>query len=571
MTQETTLSILRTGANVFLTGEPGSGKTHTVNRYIGWLRERGIEPAVTASTGIAATHIGGMTIHSWSGIGVRKGLTPRDLEMIATNKRVVKRIQRTAVLIIDEVSMLSATTLAMAEQVCRRVRQNSVPFGGLQVVLAGDFFQLPPVVARAEDSVVRLGFGENELGEAPAPFAFRSRAWEQLSPVVCYLSEQHRQEDAVFLNLLALVRSGAADQRVETILATRRTTELQAPADLPRLFSHNADVDRVNEKRLASISGRARRHQMTAAGPAGLGATLKRGCLSPEVLSLKVGARVMFTKNNPDGSFVNGTLGEVTGFGDDGAPIVETIRGRQIYAEPMEWTITDGARILAHIEQVPLRLAWAITVHKSQGMTLDAAVMDLSAAFEYGQGYVALSRVRALSGLHILGWNDRALEIHPDTLIKDDEFRSQSAEAREIFEAKSQKDLEIMQVNFIRACGGHFQGGVSTRAGKDKKTHSSTISATLALFKSGQTIREIARARSLAESTVYSHISQLYAKEQISRAELALLVPPALKRALPLIHAAFRELGVERLTPVFEKFEGAYSYRDLRFARMLME
>ena len=145
MTQSEALAILKTGANVFLTGEPGSGKTYTVNRYTEWLRERAVEPSITASTGIAATHIGGYTIHSWSGIGVRPKLTKYDLDHIASNKRVYGRVNNARVLIIDEVSMLSERTLGMVEAVCRAVRQNQNPFGGLQVIFVGDFFRLPPI------------------------------------------------------------------------------------------------------------------------------------------------------------------------------------------------------------------------------------------------------------------------------------------------------------------------------------------------------------------------------------------------------------------------------------------
>lgn len=586
MTQSTALKILQTGANVFLTGEPGSGKTHLVNQYVRWLRAYGIEPAITASTGIAATHIGGMTIHSWSGIGVKKNLSPYDLDAIASNERVAKRVGRTRVLIIDEVSMLSAETLSMAEAVCRQVRRNDAPFGGLQVILVGDFFQLPPVVARDGDSAGRLGFGEAEAGAAlarqnfaeqnlggRAPFSFRSRAWAALRPLVCYLSEQHRQEDAVFLEILSAVRSGNADALTETTLALRRVGEGESPGDLPRLYSHNADVDRVNEERLLAIPGSVRRFSMSARGPDALVAALKRGCLSPDVLSLKTRARVMFTKNKPDGSFVNGTLGEVEEFADDGMPIVRTLGGRRIWAEPMEWTVSDGLRTLAKIEQVPLRLAWALTVHKSQGMTLDAAVMDLSDAFEYGQGYVALSRVRSLNGLHLLGLNSRALQVHPDTLAKDHEFRMQSAEARKMFQAIDPKELRAMQVNFIRACGGNpstGSGQVPATAGK-KKPPGSTLDATLALLKSGKTIREVAKARALAQSTVAAHIFNLHAAGRIGENEVMKLCSPALIRALPQIHAAFAKLGAERLTSVFETLRAKYSYHDLRFARMLYD
>src|SRR5438132_2890381 len=131
MTQAESLTILQTGANVFLTGEPGAGKSHTINMYVAWLRERGVEPAITASTGIAATHIGGMTIHSWAGIGIKKTLSEYDLDRIANTEHVVKRIRKTKILIIDEVSMLSPETLSMVDAVLREVLQNSRAFGGL--------------------------------------------------------------------------------------------------------------------------------------------------------------------------------------------------------------------------------------------------------------------------------------------------------------------------------------------------------------------------------------------------------------------------------------------------------
>src|SRR3989338_1569429 len=152
MTQDEALSILKTGASVFLTGEPGSGKTHTISRYVQWLREHRIEPAITASTGIAATHIGGRTIHSWSGIGVKHTLMSSDLNRIEGNARVAKRVRETHILIIDEISMLSANTLSMVEAVCRKIRGGVAPFGGLQIVLVGDFFQLPPVVPRDQEN-----------------------------------------------------------------------------------------------------------------------------------------------------------------------------------------------------------------------------------------------------------------------------------------------------------------------------------------------------------------------------------------------------------------------------------
>jgi len=477
MLQETALKILQTGANVFLTGEPGSGKTHIINQYVRWLEERGISPAVTASTGIAATHIGGYTIHSWSGIGIKSDLDLYALDKITQNERVVRRVRNTSVLIIDEVSMLSATTLGMVDRVCREIRHKDAPFGGLQVVLVGDFFQLPPVNnKRKENEKDQELFAQ---GSGRAQFAFASAVWNTLNPLVCYLSEQHRQEDKSFLELLSGIRRGALSASHRALLEKRRAASARAEVGLTQLYSHNADVDRINDKELAKISGDASTFAMTSTGKETLVAALKRGCLSPETLSLKIGARVMFTKNDVERKFVNGTLGVVTGFEKEtGYPIVKTNSGRTFAVEPMEWHVEDGGKVLARIEQIPLRLAWAITVHKSQGMSLDGAHMDLSQAFEYGQGYVALSRVRTLAGLSLAGLNERALHVHPEVSKRDRDFKLRSASARKAFEEMPEKEHDALKHNFVVACGGR-ELGVSIEknyARKEKRTISTSDS-----------------------------------------------------------------------------------------------
>src|SRR3990167_184519 len=170
MTQGEALTILKTGANVYLTGEPGSGKTHTINEFVAWLRDSGIEPSVTAATGIAATHVSGMTLHSWSGIGIAESLSRADVDRIAGKEHVAKRIAKAKVLIIEEISMLSAQTFEMADAICREVRRVDRPFGGLTVILVGDFFQLPPISK-----------GRN------VEFAYTSKVWRDLNLLTCYL------------------------------------------------------------------------------------------------------------------------------------------------------------------------------------------------------------------------------------------------------------------------------------------------------------------------------------------------------------------------------------------------
>jgi ATP-dependent DNA helicase PIF1 len=436
MTQDEAFAILKTGLNVFLTGEPGSGKTHTINRYVQWLRERGIDPAVTASTGIAATHINGMTIHSWSGIGIKSDVSDYDIEMIQSREKTARRLVDAKVLIIDEISMLDARTLDSVDRVLRTLRRKPMqpeePFGGLQVIFVGDFFQLPPISRKEE-----------------VKFAFESGAWKEANPVICYLNEQHRQEDREFLELLGAFRRGTLNTSHRTRLKSRAGTANKVAT---KLYTHNENVDRINQESLAEISGNTHVFRMTSRGPAALVESLKAQCLSPETLELKVGARVLFTRNNFDGGYVNGTLGEITGFTSLGMPIVRT-KDDTISVEPIEWMIQDGNKILARISQIPLRLAWAITVHKSQGMSLDAAVIDLSQAFEFGQGYVAISRVRSLQGLFLEGFNERALELHPKVAAADRHFRGYSDAARTKFAALAQSEKEKLESNFLRAIG----------------------------------------------------------------------------------------------------------------------
>ncbi len=429
MKQDEALQILKTGASVFLTGEPGSGKSYVASRFVSYLRRENIAVAVTASTGIAAAQLGGLTVHAWSGIGTRSHIGRADMDAITKSRRVTDRIKKTRVLIVDEVSMLSGQTLTAVSQVCQYVRKSNAPFGGLQTVFVGDFFQLPPVIRRDEHPGAET---ESQDEGDLSPFAYASRAWRELDPSICYLTEQHRQTDTEFSALLGAIRSNRFGQDHLQLLASRKLKMDSLPRSVTRLFTHNMDVDRINQAELVKLPGEPKSFLMTSMGDKLLADGLKRGCLSPERLDLKIGAIVMFTKNDPEGRYVNGTLGVVSDFDrEDGNPVILTKTGSTVVARPAEWKVAEDESVKAGIEQVPLRLAWAITVHKSQGMSLDAAVMDLSNAFEYGQGYVALSRVRSLGGLHLLGWNERALRVHPEALAKDGDFRRASEAEQE--------------------------------------------------------------------------------------------------------------------------------------------
>lgn len=548
MTQAQALTILKTGANVFLTGEPGSGKTHTIRAYIAYLQEHGIEPAITASTGIAATHIHGMTIHAWSGIGVRNTLTAYDLDALSTKEYLVRRINTAKVLIIDEISMLSAETLSMVDVVCRTLRGNPEAFGGLQIIVVGDFFQLPPIA--------RPG--------APAHFAYQSPSWKNAKFLTCYLSEQHRQDDHSLLALLSAIRENAVEDFHHEELQTRTQTKKKDSDAITELFTKNVAVDALNEEKLASLITKEEVFTMASKGSVSLVEGLKKGCLSPEVLKLKKGAIVMCTKNNPTAGFANGTLGTVVDF-ETGTryPIIETKDGKRITVVHMDWAVEEDGKIKAVISQIPLRLAWAITVHKSQGMSLDAAHMDLSDVFEYGQGYVALSRVRTMGGITLAGYNQRALEVHPEILATDKLFRDASRQAESGFEALDQKELETMQTNMIKAFGGSLEK-------QKKQPKLSTVQKTGELIKEGCSLEEIREARGLTLSTIIDHVVSLQSTGALSYDDVYNLCGAHLLKGIPEITKAFEKKGSDKLSPAWRMLNEKYSFDELKLAKALL-
>jgi hypothetical protein len=513
MKQDEALQILKTGASAFLTGEPGSGKSYVASRFVGYLRREAIPVAVTASTGIAAAQLGGMTVHAWSGIGTRSQIGRADLDAIAKSRRVTDRIKKTRVLVVDEVSMLSGQTLSAVSQVCQHVRRSSAPFGGLQAIFVGDFFQLPPVVRRDEHPGAEM---ESQDESDRSPFAYASRAWRDLDPAICYLTEQHRQTDAEFSSLLGAIRSNGFGPDQRALLASRKLQVDSLPRSVTRLFTHNMDVDRINQAELVKLPGETKSFFMSSAGDKLLTDGLKRGCLSPEQLDLKIGAIVMFTKNDPEGRYVNGTLGVVSDFEKEGNPVVLTKGGSSVVARRAEWKVAEDEAFKAGIEQVPLRLAWAITVHKSQGMSLDAAVMDLSNAFEYGQGYVALSRVRSLAGLHLLGWNERALRVHPEALAKDGDFRRASEIEEERLAAAGGK-TEVLHQAHLRdmrelppAAAKPSPGDSNARVANAYKKWTAEEDAEMSARHSrGETVKAMAAALGRQEGGVRARLVKL--------------------------------------------------------------
>lgn len=630
MRQSSALDILKTGQNVFLTGSAGSGKTYTLNQYIDYLRARRVPVAVTASTGIAATHMSGTTIHSWSGIGIKDELSERDLTTLSRKQFLADRLKDTAVLIIDEISMLHAKQLNAVNEVLKHVRKSPLAFGGIQVVVAGDFFQLPPIGSRGESNREK--------------FAFMSQAWLDAGFHICYLSEQHRQvsEEANGGIDLDDILNEIRRQEVsfESIAALEDTFNQDIDIKRTRLYTHNLNVNKINDKELADLKGETMRFDATLNGDPKLAETLKKTVRTQDELILKVGAKVMFIKNNTELGVSNGTMGELIGFAavkveddntesealiddDIGAdsnskskldkkeksktkktsvtgkkmPVVRLNSGREVVAEPEEWIIEDEhGEVLASYEQVPLCLAWAITIHKSQGMTLEAAEIDLSRTFELGQGYVALSRLKSLAGLQLLGMNEMSLQLDPLARGADKRFLVLSEEADANYAMLDEKSMKQEHDNFILKSGGTLSKSViEAYASLQKKRRDqqlkqqnkkqklgnqladkseSTLLATRLLLEESLSIAEIAESRGLAQSTIMRHISDLKCQDPSLACDHLRpddAVMTAVGNAYVAIKVAnnpndFADDGNIKIKPIYEHLKQSLDYNTIRLA-----
>lgn len=414
MTQDQALAILESGKSALITGAAGAGKTFLLNTFIKRAKKQGKNLAVTATTGLAATHLNGTTIHAWSGIGVQDYFDKRAAAHLGKSRQEL--IKKADILVIDEISMLHDFRLDMVDDMLRFIRDTNQPFGGVQVVLCGDFFQLPPV---------------NRSGGRSGSFVTNSAVWRQNVFTVCYLDTQYRQkDDEEYTAILNGIRAGVLTRSQLTALQDRTHAVDDPFTPRTRLLTVNVDVDSVNQEQLEQLDGDVHEYEMETHGSKQYVEQLQRSCLASERLRLKRGAQVMCIKNATDRKYANGSLGKVVGFEKHtDYPIVELTSGREVTIRMETWELVDGDKKRASLIQLPLRLAWAITVHKSQGMTLDAARIDLSRAFVEGMGYVALSRVRGLRYLILDGLNGMALKVSSLARQIDGELRQKSQDA----------------------------------------------------------------------------------------------------------------------------------------------
>ena len=420
--QQDVLNTLAEGVNVFMTGCGGTGKSYLISVIQDELPKRMLASsgtpfrvATTALTGCASLLLrNAKTLHSWSGIGLGKEPVPELIHRIRRNGRAKKNWTTTNLLIVDEISMLTSELLEKLDLIGQTMRRSTKPFGGLQLLLVGDFYQLPPVV---------------KGGGSKSVFAFESPVWPTLIQKTVDLKVIHRQKDPVFQKILEEARIGALSNESMAILESRKDLDWRSLKIRPTLlFPRNAEVDTINDANLKALTSKLHTFKATTEGasskilkdPSFLRTIefMDREAPYRAELELAEGAQVMLIFNlNPTIGLVNGSRGVVTGFDEKGFPIVEFMGGLIQTITPNDWKVESGSDGPMR-RQIPLRLAWACTIHKAQGSTLDSALIDVGEnTFEAGQAYVALSRVRSLDSLYIHDISKTAFRAH--TKVKD--------------------------------------------------------------------------------------------------------------------------------------------------------
>jgi ATP-dependent DNA helicase PIF1 len=412
--QSRAVELARSGKSFFLTGAGGTGKSYVIRSIVEALRREGKDVALTAMTGCAALLLGkgAKTLHSWAGIGLGKDSVQTLVIKLRKSFRAKKNWLAADALIIDEVSMMTPELLDKLEEIGKAIRRNPKSFGGLQIILVGDMYQLPPI---------------NRDSESEHHFVFEGAAWKRCIQDSVVLRTVHRQSDPIFLKVLDEARAGRLSQESIDILETRRNNDWKRLEIKPTLlFTRRADVEQINMTQLQKCQGsdytfKAKTtHSSLVSRPTetelkwAVEKMDKNGSYVPDLV-LRKGAQVMLLTNmDIEHGLVNGSRGIVERFcdGPEPYPMVKFRNGEVIIISPATWASEDVDGLSR--EQIPLRLAYAITIHKAQGATLDCALIDIGDnTFEYGQAYVALSRVRSLECLYIWDLKPSAFMVHP--------------------------------------------------------------------------------------------------------------------------------------------------------------
>ncbi len=367
------------GKNILITGQAGVGKTFILNELLDFLKENEYNVGLAGSTGVAAINIQGTTIHRM--LGINKCSSIDEFETLMNSEPAlksvfwsrVKEIKDLKILVIDEVSMIGASLLELMDHVLKKATKVKEPFGGKQIIFSGDFLQLPPI----KDD-----------------YAFMSPVWKDAGFSVVHLTKVHRQDDPEFLEVLSKIRIGKYDDQVDSFIKKKIHTDNVLDTST-KLYPRNANVDAENERMLSSLEGKIMKYEGEGIGTYSDILTLTRNITAPEVLLLKVGAKVMSLKNADDLSYVNGSIGTVTRMRETWVEVKFENGVKEIF-EDWTWTLRDDqGEVTASYSQIPLKLAYALTIHKSQGMTIDGELfIDCDGIRSEGQLYVALSRIK---------------------------------------------------------------------------------------------------------------------------------------------------------------------------------
>ena len=412
------LRLIDEGKNLFITGKAGTGKTTLLGEVVKRLSEKRLLSVVLAPTGVAAENADGVTLHSF----LRLPLTPyiphhRYSNLYSLDDHAIEVVKKLDVIIIDEISMVRCDMLDATDMILRHYRHNKKPFGGIQLIMFGDLYQLMPVTKEEDWEVLKNYYRFRSC------YFFCSEVLQKMEYFVVSLEKVYRQKDRSFINLLNNIRLGLIKAKDIDFLNTRYEPDFDNPNSdsVVMLKVKNKQTENYNEDQLNKLKGTEKTYWAFEDNwrPEKYPTSYK--------LIIKKGARVMFVKNDTNKQYVNGTMGYVVGFGEDYIEVKRDGSNRTIYVERQTWdrlsykidkkTKTVETEVIGSFKQFPLKLAWAVTVHKSQGLTFDEIAVDAAKSFTYGQVYVALSRCRTMEGLHLIS-KIPSQKIKADPLVK---------------------------------------------------------------------------------------------------------------------------------------------------------
>ncbi|MBU0458964.1 AAA family ATPase [Patescibacteria group bacterium] len=536
--QSKALHLLCGKENVFLTGAAGTGKSFLLQQYLHGKSRK--EYPVLASTGAAAVIVEGRTFHSFFGLGILEGGRAATVERALRSGPLHKRIQQAECIVVDEVSMLSGETIATAQEIAQCVRESLEPWGGLRMIVVGDFAQLPPVQTEQRDK----------------DWAFLHPAWEQSQFRSVFLQTSVRTNEPNLLKILRSVREGMVTEEVRMFFASRMA-QSDPTFTGTRLFPHRVSADRYNMQRLQILPGESRSFETSYAGRSQYVDRLKKQCPIPEVLHLKIGALVMLRKNAMSFpySYVNGSLGIVKEMNNEFLS-VSLLNGENIELSREEFTLLDGnGSVRARAENFPVTLAWATTIHKAQGASIDRLMVSMSGLWESGHAYVALSRARSEEGLFIEAWDEKSIFVEYAV----QEFYKSVQSEWDYLSASLPNEPPMNPIPTLKNQNEQLRG-------RKRKSNIPNHIQTEELIKERHSIKDIATKLGWKEGTIINHIERLILEGHTP--DIAYLHPPT--GSFMEIKKYFDVHGTEKLKPIHDELEGKYSYDEIRLARVFV-